>query len=132
MSSPPDLALSLSALLDSAPLSLLLSLLAVLLSDELLGEELSLEGGEEDGGAPDDAEGELGGGVGGCGVVGLLALGQPLSSRQVVINPSAPGSARGFEYDSLFWNSIGFHNIFSWSWFPIRKTGAECCFSQSP
>ena len=110
MSSPPDLALSFSALLDSAPLSLLLSLL---LSDELLGEELSLEGGEEDGGALDDVGGELGGGVGGCGVVGLLALGQPLSSRQAVINPSTPGSEEGFEYDSLFWNSIGFHNIFS-------------------
>jgi hypothetical protein len=102
MSSPPDSALSLAALLGSAPLSLLSD---ALLSDGLLGGELSLEGGEEDGGALsleggdedggalDDDGGELGGGVGGCGVVGLLALGQPLSSRQIAINPSTPGSA---------------------------------------
>jgi hypothetical protein len=109
---------------------LLLSLLSDgLLSDGLLGGELSLEGGAEDGGALDGVEGELGGGVGGCGVVGLLALGQPLNSRQAVINPSTLGSAQGFEYDSLFWNSIGFHNIFSWNWFPILKAGAECRFS---
>jgi hypothetical protein len=132
MSSPPDLALSFSALLGCALLLLLLSLLLVLLSDGLLGGEFPLAGGEEEGGALDGVEGELGGGVGGCGVVGLLALGQPLSSMQAAIKPSTLVSTLGFKNDSLFWNSIGFHNILSWSWFPIRKTGAKCCFSQGP
>ncbi len=109
----------------------------------LLGDELSLEGGEEDCGALEGVEGELGGvegvlggvegvlggGVGGCGVVGLLALGQPLSSRQAVINPSTPGSEQDSKKNSLCWNSIGFHNFFSRSWFPILKAGAEFRFS---
>lgn len=109
---------------DFALLSPLLSLLVALLSEGLLGEELSLDGGagldgveggiegdEEGGGVPGGVAGGLVGGVGGCGVVGLLALGQPLSSRQADISPSTPGNAEGFNKDSLFRNNIGFHNI---------------------
>jgi hypothetical protein len=66
------------------------------LSDGLLGGELWLEEGD-DGGAPEGVEGgdegdELGGGVGGCGVVGLLALGQPLSNKQAASKPANLGS----------------------------------------
>jgi hypothetical protein len=64
------------------------------LSDELLWGELWLE--EEDGGGGGALEGveggEVGGGVGGCGVVGLLALGQPLSNMQAASRPANFGS----------------------------------------
>ncbi len=71
--------------LELLELSELLELLG-LLDEELLGDP------ELDGGAPDDDGGVELGVDGGWGVVGLLALGHPLSSRQAVINPSTPGS----------------------------------------
>ena len=66
------------------------------LSDELLWGELWLEE-EDEGGALEGVEGEeeggeLGGGAGGCGVVGVLALGQPLSNRQAASKPANLGS----------------------------------------
>jgi len=73
---------SLDVLLLSLPFELL-SLLSELLLAELSLEELWLEGLE--GGALGVDGGELGGGVGGCGVVGLLALGQPLSNRHIAL-----------------------------------------------
>jgi hypothetical protein len=62
----------LGLLLELELLELLLELLELLL--ELL--ELGLGGGEL-------------GGVGGCGVVGLLALGQPLRTRQAITSELA-------------------------------------------
>ncbi|MFT6051897.1 MAG: hypothetical protein ACI9B9_001540, partial [Halioglobus sp.] len=61
--------------------------------------ELSLEEDDE-GGSPEGVEGcddgdELGGGTGGCGVVGLLALGQPLSTKQAASTPANLGNDIG-------------------------------------
>lgn len=79
----PEEALS-PALLDELLLEELL--LEELLLEELLLDELLLGEG---------VEGDVAGGVdgvdGGCGWVGLLALGQPLNSRQA---PAMPASCR--------------------------------------
>jgi len=63
----------------------------------LLGELLScdplLEEEDEEGGVLDGDDGAEGGAElgmdGGCGVVGLLALGQPLRSRHAAVSPTS-------------------------------------------
>lgn len=99
---PPELGIDGAPLLadDSDP-----ALLSELLCEELLSDWLSdwlsellsdwlcellseLGGGlDEDGGLLDELGGDELGGVGGCGMVGLLALGQPLNTRQAEATP---------------------------------------------
>ena len=81
MGAAPSLELlELSELLELLELSEPLELLG-LLDEELLGAP------ELDGGAPDDDGGVELGADGGWGVVGLLALGQPVSSQQAQAIP---------------------------------------------
>ena len=65
-----------------------MELLSELLDDGLLEDGL-LGGLELDGGEPEELGGVELGGDGGCGVVGLLALGQPLSRKQAQVIPAS-------------------------------------------
>jgi hypothetical protein len=56
-----------------------------------------------------------------CGVVGLLALGQPLSSRQAQASPASCNAVR----DVALINNVGFDNFFSLYWLARLKTGPE-------
>ena len=74
------------------------------LGDELLDDEL-LDGLDVEGGAPEGLGGMELGVVGGCGVVGLLALGQPLNSRQATVIVASV--ARGWRRVLLWGISVG-------------------------
>ena len=96
-----------------------------LLGGELLDEEL-LELDEEllelDEELLEEGEDGLEVGVEGvCGVVGLLALGQPLSSRQAQASPASCNAVR----DVPLINNVGFDNVFSLYWLSRLKTGPE-------
>lgn len=105
-----------------------------LLDDELLDEEL-LEDEllEEDEELLDDELEELDGllGVaGGCGVVGLLALGQPASNR----HRPATEPARARRTHALLWllDFIGPHYHFCILWFSHGQPRPEACSAQRP
>jgi hypothetical protein len=109
-----SLALLLEELLDDS-----LELLEDLLDELLLGGGGLLLGGVLEGAA-------LGVGGGVCGVVGLLALGQPLSSRQA---QASPPSLRSNPCIVLF-DDIGPDKFFRLYWFARLKTWAESGFAQ--
>ena len=100
------------------------------LLEELFEDELLLdEDGDEDGGMPEGvAGGDVGdelGVAGGWGVVGLLALGQPLSIMHVAASPSSFASERRFICLRLMCNGIGFYNILRNDCFPVSKTRSK-------
>jgi hypothetical protein len=117
---PDSPALPDGGLPDEALLGLLLE--ELLLGELLLLEELLLEE------LLDDEELELGvdGGVGVCGVVGLLALGQPLSNTQALA--MAASFARLF-CCALF-NAISPDHFFGIHRFAVLETGTEFRLAQ--
>lgn len=132
-------------LVDSWPLDSLLGLLCAVLSEllsELLLELLSdllcdsllellddgLDGGELElgGGGLEEL-----GGVGSCGVVGLLALGQPLNNMQAQVMPAARPSWRPLTGRlGLLGNFIGIGNILGAHGHLILESRAKRCDAQ--
>ena len=95
---------------------LLEEVLELLLDDEL---ELLLEDGLE----------LLEGVLGGCGTVGLLALGHPVNSRHAAV--SAPGKSRRFTCVTvLLLDFISPGHCFRILRFPHRQSGSELRFAQ--
>lgn len=63
-----------------------------------------------------------------CGVVGLLALGQPLSSRQAQASPASCNAGRDFPLI----NNVGFDNVFRLYWLARLKTGPKSHLTHFP
>jgi len=134
---PPWLGLLCPLLDDSLPLSpslpdagllleegllldgeLLLELLEdeLLLLDELLEDEEELELGVDGGVGVDGV----------CGVVGLLALGQPLNSRQAQTGSASVAS----QFFCTLFDPISPDYFLCVHWFPTFEAGAESRFAQ--